>query len=120
VKATDAVTAEALHILQHSLGLDRHGRGEAYRNHFVTGPGSDDFAWCERLAAAGLMHAHGEKGALTGGDHLFTVTQNGRDYVREFSPKPPKLTRSQRRYRQYLQDDSGLPFGEWLTAEWAR
>ena len=32
-----------LHILQHSLGLDKYGDGNQYRNHFVTGPGSTDF-----------------------------------------------------------------------------
>lgn len=28
------------------------------RNHYVTGPGTDDFGDCEALVAAGLMHRH--------------------------------------------------------------
>ena len=30
------------------------------------------------------------------------------------SPKPPKLTRSQQRYRAYLKADTGGLFREWL------
>ena len=110
--------AEHLHILQHSLGLDQYGRGKAYRNHFVTGPGSDDFDTCVALAEAGLMKGYGERGALTGGDHLFGVTDAGRRFVREHSPRPPKLTRSQRRYREFLDADCGLTFGEYLKSNW--
>ncbi len=32
------------------------------------------------------------------------------------SPKPPKLTRSQIRYREFLRADSGLSFIEWIRA----
>src|SRR6478609_3022343 len=42
-----------LHILQHSLGLDEHGRGTMYRSHFVTGEGSKDHADCMALVEAG-------------------------------------------------------------------
>lgn len=91
-----------LHILQHSLGLDEYGRGTRYRNHFCTGPGSKDFAMCQELAEQGLMVAHGPR-KIMGGDHLFAVTTAGDDAVREHSPKPPKLSRSQRRYLAYLE-----------------
>lgn len=43
-------------ILRHTLGLNR-GRSE-YRNRFVTGEGSKDFADCEALVIAGLMTRH--------------------------------------------------------------
>ena len=104
---------EALHIMQHALGLDEYGRGSGYRNHFVTGPGTKDWDRCRALAEAGFMEDRGA-GALYGGDHCFIVTDAGRAVVREQSPRPPKLTASQRRYRRYLDEDSGLPFGEWL------
>lgn len=82
--------SDKLHILQHSLGLDRYGDGTQYRNHFVTGPGSKDFDACRELVDAGLMAERGEN-QLTGGDTLFTVTEKGIDYVSRNSPaKPPE------------------------------
>lgn len=104
-----------LHILQHSLGLEDHGQGTPYRNHFVTGPGSADHDHCMALVAAGLMTRR-PGSALTGVDDLFTVTEAGRALVAEHSPPPPRLTRGQIRYRRYLDADSGLTFGEWLKA----
>jgi hypothetical protein len=105
--------SRGLHILQHSLGVDRFGRGRQYRNHFVTGEGSLDYPDCQALVAAGLMRR--QKGSpLTGGYDAFFVTDEGRRYVSEHSPCPPKLTRSQARYRRYLAADGSLSFGEWL------
>jgi hypothetical protein len=112
---TDPIRGGAVEILQHSLGLDEYGRGSGYRNHFVTGPGCADFATCRALTDRGLMEDHGT-GPLYGGNHCFTVTSAGLAFVREHSPKPPKLTRSQRRYRDFLDADCGLSFGEWLGA----
>lgn len=104
-----------LHILQHALGLDTYGRGKAYRNHYATEPGSDSFADCAALAAAGLMQ---DQGAISmwGGMRCFTVTDAGKTAVREQSPAPPKLTRAQRRYRAFQDADCSLSFGEWLRA----
>lgn len=102
-----------LQILQHSLGLDQHSRGQAYRNHFVTGEGSADHPHCMALVDQGLM-TRSEGNALSGGDDVFCVTADGRAAVREHSPPPPKLTRSQKRYRAYLHSESNWSFGEWL------
>lgn len=113
---SETSTARDLEILQHSLGLDQYGRGREYRNHFVTGPGCDNFATCRSLTERELMHDHGASAMLVGGSHCFTVTDAGRRFVREHSPSPPKLTRSQRRYQDYLDADSGMDFGEWLRA----
>jgi hypothetical protein len=104
-----------LHILQHSLGVDGFGQGHQYRNHFVTGEGSDDHPHCMALVERGLM-THRKANALTGGDDLFFVTDAGKAFVAEHSPKPPKLTRSQRRYRAYLKADCGVSFAEWIGA----
>ena len=107
---------EKLHILQHALGLDRYGHGASYRNHFVTGPGTTDWPHCQTLVADGLM-ATGPKNPMTGNDCCFFVTALGREYVATHSPKPQKLTRSQRRYRAFLNADSGLSFGEWIKTK---
>ena len=102
-----------LHILQHSLGLDQYGDGKPYRAHFVAGPGSDDYDTCRQLVDDGLMIEY-PPSQLTGGDSLFRVTPKGIDFVALNSPAPPKLTRSQKRYREWLKSDCGYSFGEWL------
>lgn len=107
---------EKLHILQHSLGLDEYGQGEQYRNHFVTGEGSNDFPLCRELVAEGLMMER-VGGVLSGGDSVFYVTPEGIDYVAHNSPQRPKLTRGQKRYREWLNAESGLTFAEWIGAK---
>lgn len=102
-----------LHILQHSLGVDQYGRGEPYRNHFCTGEGSVDHPICNDLVERGLMLVR-RNVAVYGGDDVFFVTDEGRAWMLANSPQPPKLTRSQKRYRDYCDADSGLSFGEWL------
>jgi hypothetical protein len=78
------MTSEQLHILQHSLGLDRHGRGEMYRNHFVTGEGSKDHPACMALTKAGLMRRRANV-ELFGGDDIFAVTDEGKAAVVQHS-----------------------------------
>jgi len=101
-----------LHILQHSRGLDQYGRGTWYRNHFCAD--GKDLVECQALAAAGLMVCH-RPSELSGGDPVFSVTPAGDAYIREHSPKPPKVSRGRARYRQWLKiADAVGPFGEWL------
>lgn len=102
-----------LHILQHSLGLDEYGRGTFYRNHFVTGEGSKDHADCMALVAAGFMTVRNGN-ELSGGDDVFRVTDDGKRAAVESSPAPPKLTRSQQNYQDYLDYDGSLSFIEFL------
>lgn len=105
----------ALHILQHALGLDDYGQGNAYRNHFVASPDTEDWAICTAHVEAGHMVQHEPRELFGGYDcYCFVVTDAGREYVLEHSPRPPKLTRSQRRYREFLHADTGMSFGEWL------
>lgn len=108
---------DQLQILQHSIGADQHGRivRGGGRNHFVTGEGSKDHSHCMANVAAGLMTRRAGS-AISGGDDIFHVTDAGRKAVAEHSPPPPKLTRSQRRYEAFLEEDSSLTFGEWLRA----
>lgn len=110
--------SKLLHILQHSLGRDQYGRqtkngGEDYRNHFVAG--ADDLLACREAVSLGLMVEHAAT-AISGGDPWFHVTNAGKAYIAEHSPKPPKVSRAKRRYLDYLNraDLYGISFGEWL------
>lgn len=102
-----------LHILQHSLGLDKYGRGTCYRNHFVTGEGSNDHPDCMALVEAGYMGVR-KNHPLAGGDDGFWVTELGKIAAREHSPSPPKLTKGQQRYQDYLRYDSSMTFIEYI------
>ena len=108
------MTPEQLHILQHSLGLNEYGRGTGYRNHFVTGEGSIDHPACMALVELGHMEIRRAKYDLYGGDDVFAVTEGGRRAVAAESPAPPKLTRGQQNYRDFLAYDSGCTFIEYL------
>lgn len=69
-------TAKQVGILRHALGLNDDGGGRAYRNHFVTGPGSDDFEDCEAMVARGAMTKR-LASELSGGDPVYRVTEVG-------------------------------------------
>ena len=43
---------------------------------------------------------------------LFHPLEDGLEYLGMGTPR--KMTRSQRRYREWLRSDSGLTFGEWI------
>ena len=69
------MTKEQREIIRHALGLNRSY--SEYRNHFVTGPESTDYPHCEALVAAGLMtKILGNE--LSGGDDIYSVTDEGR------------------------------------------
>lgn len=100
-----------LEILQHALGVDQYGRGEIYRNRFCAG--SDDELACRELVDLGLMSVFApNRSPLPYYNCL--VTEAGIEAVRAQSPPPPRITRGQRRYREFLAADSGLTFIEWL------
>jgi hypothetical protein len=105
--------AQILHTLQHSLGVDEYGRGDQYRNHFVTGEGSVDYPICMAAVERRLMNRRAGN-ALSGGDWIFHVTDAGKAWMAERSPEPPKLTRSQKRYQRYLDADTSESFIEFL------
>ncbi|MDI9847337.1 hypothetical protein QM467_04590 [Rhodoblastus sp. 17X3] len=69
------MSPEQRELARHALGLP-NPRRKSYRNHFVTGPGGDDYAiW---MAMVGEGYARRRAGnELTGGDDLFTLTQTG-------------------------------------------
>ncbi len=105
------MTSAQLQILQHSLGVDRYGQGEMYRNHFCAG--ADDEKTCRELVDMGYMRVfHPNQSPLS--YYNCAVTAIGKEAMLRESPKPPVLTRSQKRYREFLDADSGVSFREWL------
>jgi hypothetical protein len=107
------VTKRQLEILQHSLGLDQYGRGRSHRNYFCAGV--DDEPDCRALVGLGYMEQCSASKIFP--DFNCRVTEAGREVVRRESPLPPKLTRSQRRYREFLtwKDACGGTFREFLA-----
>jgi hypothetical protein len=105
----DEMTPEQLHILQHTLGVDQFGQGRMYRNYYVGGVEE-----CRPIVQLGFMTEH-PASELTGGDPWFRVTEAGKAAMLVESPKPPKLTRSQLRYREFLRADSGLSLVAWVA-----
>ena len=104
------MTSRQLEILQHALGVDQYGQGPEYRNHFCAG--ESDEPDCRELVEMGYMQQH----ATTKWLPYFncSVTRAGKAAMRADSPKPPKLTRAQRRYGDFLSADTGRSFIEWL------
>ena len=69
-------TPRQLGILRHALGLKIDGRGDPRRNHFVTGPGSDDFDDCEALVSLDYMTKR-KIHLSAGGGYVYYVTDTG-------------------------------------------
>lgn len=113
MKTLPKLTPKQLHYLQHSLGLDDHGQGRQYRNHYVIGPECDGYADLRELMELGMMKEYGPR-EIAGGMHTFTVTPDGIDAVAFQSPPPPRVSRDRRRYLDFLHSDSSFTFGEWL------
>jgi len=108
--AVDVMTHAQLQILQHSLGVDEYGRGNQYRNFFCAGGKDEDT--CRELVALGFMKQH--KTTEMYPYFNCSVTEEGKAAMLRESPEPPKLTRSQQRYRDYLKADTGFSFREYL------
>lgn len=110
-----------LHILRHAIGYDDDGKDrypnarslDGRRNRFITGPDSTDWPACQELAAHGWLQDCGPMNTF-GGDHYFQVTDSGRAVVLLHKPVPKPLTRSQRRYRAFLDGIGDMKFGDWL------
>ncbi len=72
---TPKLTGSEAEIMRHALGLDR--AKAAYRNRYITGPGTDTYPGCEALVARGLMGRRDGHPELTGGDPVYFVTKQG-------------------------------------------
>jgi hypothetical protein len=111
------VTSRQLEILQHTLGVDEFGRTPKgftpyTRNYFCAG--SVDEPICRELVALGYMTEH--KWTETYPYYNCSVTDAGKKAMHAASPAPPKLTRSQIRYRAYLDADCDMTFFEYMKA----
>jgi hypothetical protein len=109
------LSQKQLEILQHSLGVDEYGRGQMFRNHFCAGGVDEDI--CRELVSIGYMETFTRSWLPY---YNCIVTDAGKSAMLEQSPKPPKLTRSQLRYRSYLNADTGKSFRSWLETEGKR
>lgn len=109
------LTTKQIHILRHSLGLDEKGHGKEYRNYYCTGLGCDGYLEIVKLESLGFM----QLGKIDGDNRFYYVTHSGKDEARK-GIVYPKLTRSQKRYRDFLDADCGISFFEWLKGESAR
>ena len=107
------MTKSQLRILQHSLGIDQYGKGKMYRNHFCAG--GEDETVCRELVALGYMRVFAPNESPLP-YYNCAVTEAGKKAVLSESPKPPKLTRSQKRYREFLSWDCGT-FREFLEMQ---
>lgn len=87
----------ALLVLRHAIGLDDSGKagpqGE-FRNHFVTGERSTDFAMCEDLVRLELMTRRRYVLDEMSPSYVYHVTEAGKEVARP-KPTPKPLTDGQ-------------------------
>lgn len=96
-----ALTEPQVDVLRHACLNQR----------FMAEPHDQD---CVELHRLGLLRFAGEI-AWCAGDHLYYPTREGRLLISSIDDRQRvKLTRSQLRYRAYLEEDSSMTFGEWL------
>ena len=112
------MTPRQLEIIQHALGCDQYGRSPKgctpyYRNQYCAG--GDDEAVCRALVELGFMQQHKTTEWLP--YFNCSVTPAGIKAMRDESQAPPKLTRSQKRYRDYLNADLDISFREYMKLE---
>lgn len=112
------MTPRQIEILQHSLGVDQYGcipKGftSFTRNFFCAG--AADEPDCRELVALGYMEQRRTTSVFP--DFNCAVTPKGIKAMREASPKEPKLTRSQLRYRRFLDADCDMSFMDWIRYE---
>lgn len=103
------MTHEELDIVQHATGRNYTPKRE--RNSYCAGVGSSDWHLCHRLVKRGFMLGH--RTINEGADQYFSVTPDGvAAYLKQ--RRPDRLTPGQKRYQEYLRQDTPVPFGEWL------
>jgi hypothetical protein len=109
-------TKAAVRVLLHTLGLRPElGKLTPYRNHYVAGPGHHSAAELAQLVDLGLMEIRRTPRLMPAGDSIYAATEAGKAFAVAFAGEhAPKLTRSQLRYRRWLECDCDLCFGDWL------
>jgi hypothetical protein len=95
-------------VMHHALGITDPSQPAPYRNHFVASNGHHDMPALERLCSDGLMVEGGKPSFCDDRSRVFYVTDSGKAVAMETRPKPPKMTRSQKRYQRYLEYGDGF------------
>jgi len=109
------LTKDQLAILQHTLGADQYGHVRHERNYFGTNKNFHDGIICESLLALGYMTSQEGDQAIFPVETFYFATKSGKQAMQDESPKPPKKTKGQRRYEEWLRGASDfVSFGEWL------
>lgn len=86
---------QKIDILAHTLG-----NGE--RNYFVADQGHSDMPTLLQLESDGFMGRMATPSFLPNNDLVFYVTRAGKIWLEENRPKPPRITRDQKRYIRFL------------------
>lgn len=109
------MTPRQLEIMQHCWGADVYGRRQRFSscNYFCAGV--KDEGDCRALIAMGYMQGHRRTDSFP---YLnCSCTDVGVLAMNRESPAPPRLTRSQQRYRRFLDADSEMSFRDWIRYE---
>ena len=103
-------------LMEHALGLTPENP-KSYRNYFAAAPNGRDIEEWQCLTDNGYAECHGSR-TVSGDLIYFSVSGNGQQIVYERcrikDARKPKLTRSQKRYKAYLELDCGETFFEFL------
>lgn len=111
------MTPRQLEILQHALGADQYGKRKQSDGRNFYCAGLDDEPNCRALVEMGFMQEHRKTEIYP--YYNCSVTGDGINAMLRESPAPPKLTRSQVSYREFLEADGccGDTFKEFLMNE---
>lgn len=112
-KTPASPTERDLELLRHMLGIDNAETHPPTRNYFAAEP--DDVA-IARLAAMGLVELTGSKAAIFGDLVFWRCTEQGRAVAIGSRERPPRLRRSQRIYRAWLDCDTADTFKTFLVS----
>lgn len=111
-----SISTQEKQVLFHTLGINY--RDEAFRNYFVAGSTHSDMPTIISLIRKGLMCAGGT--SITSYEQYFYVTEAGKIIARKLKKEEitsrQKLTRSQKRYRNFLSCGCSNTFGECLKS----
>jgi len=101
-------------ILCHMRGLDEWTH-KAYRNLYVTSEGAPELAQLRELEAGGFVYQSQSPGFIPKESRCFRCTDLGKARAQSAHIRAkPKLTRGQKRYRDWLAEDSSRTFAEFL------
>ena len=105
----DGLTESETAIILHTLGLADRGL-KSYRNYFVANQGHYDMPTLESLVSKGTMFIGNKPGFLDKAAIVFYVSPEWVDKAEAYArqrkaEEDAKLTRSQKRYRRYIESD---------------